>query len=196
MPTSEPPSPPAPSPAAPPPAVAPAATPRRPATTVQVRRAREQDVPALYELVVDLARYERDPEAVVSTVEDFRAAVFAPHPLVHAHVADVGASPGTRVVGMALWYVSFSTWRGRHGIWLEDLYVRPEHRGLGLGRMLLQALATECRHRGYARLEWNVLDWNAPARDFYHSLGAEILQEWTVHRLAGAALERLATGRP
>jgi GNAT superfamily N-acetyltransferase len=101
------------------------------------------------------------------------------------------AEPSFDVVGTAIWFVTFSTWRGRHGIWLEDLYVRPGYRGLGLGRALLAELAAQCGRRGYPRLEWNVLDWNTPALEFYRRLGAQPLDEWTVHRLSGEPLARL-----
>ncbi len=96
------------------------------------------------------------------------------------------------VVGCALWFLNFSTWRGTHGIYLEDLYVRPAHRGQGVGRALLTQLARECGERGYARLEWAVLDWNEPAIGFYASLGAEAQEEWTIFRLSDGALTGLA----
>ena len=97
------------------------------------------------------------------------------------------------MVGCALWFLNFSTWRGVHGIFLEDLYVQPAHRGTGLGRALLQALAEECVLNGYARLEWMVLDWNEPSINFYRALGAEPLDEWSVFRLTDHALHRLGT---
>ncbi len=109
-----------------------------------------------------------------------------------AHVAEHQGE----VVGFALWFLNFSTWTGQHGIYLEDLYVRPDQRRSGLGRALLAELARVCVARGYARLEWSVLDWNSPARRFYASLGAAEMDEWTVHRLAGPALAALAPGRP
>ncbi len=160
-------------------------------------------------MVRELATYEREPDAVTATVEDFRAALFGPDPRVHAHVAEVAAhertdpdgadadapddqDAGWQVAGMAVWYVTFSTWRGRHGIWLEDLFVRPEHRGVGIGRGLLQALAAECVARGLPRLEWWVLDWNTPAHGFYRSLGALPQDEWTVWRLDGPALPEVS----
>jgi GNAT superfamily N-acetyltransferase len=162
--------------------------------TWRVRPAAETDVHAIDRLVRELAVYEREPDAVHAVPEDFHRALFCPEPLVHCHVAEVRHAGGTwEVVGMALWYVTFSTWRGRHGIWLEDLFVRPGHRGAGLGRALLEALAAECTLRGYARLEWWVLDWNAPAHAFYRSIGAAPQDEWTVWRMDGERLAALGT---
>jgi GNAT superfamily N-acetyltransferase len=155
---------------------------------VRVRPAVEADVPALVELVRALATYERAPEQVRLTPELLRAALFGPEPKAFAHVATVDGE----VAGFALWFCSFSTWVGRHGIYLEDLFVMPEHRGLGLGRRLLTELARICVERGYGRLEWAVLDWNQPAIDFYRAQGAEPQDEWTTFRLSGDALERLA----
>ena len=156
---------------------------------VTIRSARPDDVPVIDALVHELAVYEKAPDAVEATPDDFATALFGPDPRVHCHVAEITVPGGEpEVVGMALWYVTFSTWRGRHGIWLEDLFVRPAHRGLGIGRQLLQALAAECTARGYARLEWWVLDWNTPAHGFYRSLGASPQDEWTVWRLDGDAL--------
>jgi GNAT superfamily N-acetyltransferase len=174
-------------------------------TRARVRAAEPRDVPAIDALVRELADYEREPDAVEATPEDFASALFGPDPRVHAHVVEVDldagagtgeATGGRAVVGMALWYVTFSTWRGRHGIWLEDLFVRPEHRGAGLGRALLQALAAEADRRGYARLEWWVLDWNTPAHGFYRSLGASPQDEWTVWRLDGERLTALGGAPP
>ncbi|MFZ5872089.1 MAG: GNAT family N-acetyltransferase [Actinomycetota bacterium] len=162
----------------------------------QVRPAAPDDVHAIDALVRELAVYEREPDAVEASPEDFAAALFGSDPRVHCHVAEVRLDDGDpEVVGMALWYVTFSTWRGRHGIWLEDLFVRPEHRGLGLGRALLEALAAECTARGWARLEWWVLDWNSPAHGFYRSLGAAPQDEWTVWRLDGDDLDTLGSRR-
>lgn len=177
----------------------PADSDRRPST--RVRRAVPEDVADLHRLIQELAIYEREPDAVEASPADLHRALFAREPLVHAFVAEVDGdrnadgAPGPEVAGMALWFVSYSTWRGRHGIWLEDLFVRPSRRGLGLGRALLTALAAEAVDRGYARLEWNVLDWNEPALRFYASLGARPLDEWTVHRVDGDALAVLAEGR-
>jgi GNAT superfamily N-acetyltransferase len=144
-------------------------------------------VPVILSLVHDLARYEREPDAVEATEERLRTALFAESPSVFCDVADVDGD----VVGFALWFLSFSTWLGRHGIYLEDLFVRPNQRGSGIGRALLEVLARRCVERGYGRLEWSVLDWNEPALGFYRALGAEAMDEWTVHRLSGDALARL-----
>lgn len=162
-----------------------------------MRRARPDDVPDLLRLVRELADYEREPDAVRATEADLHQALFGPAPAVFAHVVQPqGSGP---LAGFALWYVTFSTWLGRHGIWLEDLYVRPEQRGRGYGRELLAALAALCVERGYGRLEWWVLDWNEPARGFYRALGAEPMDTWTVQRLDGPALRALggsAAARP
>ncbi|MFC3688735.1 GNAT family N-acetyltransferase [Aquipuribacter hungaricus] len=154
-----------------------------------VRPARPDDIPAVHRLVRALAAYEREPDAVEASADDLVAALFAPHPLVHCLVAEHEGA----VVGTAVWFVSFSTWRGRHGIWLEDLVVDEAARGQGVGRALLQALAAECVRRGWTRLEWSVLDWNTPAQGFYRALGAATQDEWTTWRLDGDALAALGT---
>jgi GNAT superfamily N-acetyltransferase len=153
-----------------------------------IRPARPGDVPAIVELVRDLARYERALHEVSATEEALQAALFGPEPAVFAHVAEHEGAVG----GFALWFLSFSTWLGKHGIYLEDLYVRPELRGLGHGRALLAELAKICVERGYRRLEWAVLDWNEPALRFYRSLGAVPMDEWRVQRITGDALTLLA----
>ncbi|RKT57438.1 GNAT family N-acetyltransferase [Saccharothrix australiensis] len=154
----------------------------------RVRRVREEDVPAVVELVRELAEYERARDECHLTADQLRDALFRPEPALFGHVAEVDG----RVVGMALWFLNFSTWRGTHGVYLEDLYVQPGRRGDGLGKALLRALARECVERGYARLEWSVLDWNSPAIGFYRSLGAVPMDEWTVFRLTDEALGLLA----
>ena len=140
-----------------------------------------------------LADYEREPDAVQASEADFARVLFPETgpATVFAHVAEVDGESGREVVGMAVWYLSFSTWTGSHGIWLEDLFVLPQHRGRGLGRTLLVTLAALCRTRGYRRLEWWVLDWNEPSIGFYRSLGAVDQDEWTTMRLDGAALAEL-----
>ena len=154
-----------------------------------VRPATAADIPRLHQLVVDLATYERAADQVRATPEQLHAALFGTSPAVHALVVETGG----RVVGFALWFLNFSTWQGVHGIYLEDLYVEPAHRGTGLGKALLQALAEIAVQRGYARLEWSVLNWNTPSIAFYRSLGAVPLQEWTVFRLSDAALQAVGT---
>jgi GNAT superfamily N-acetyltransferase len=143
-------------------------------------------------LVRELAEYERAPEQVVATEDDFRGALFGPEPAVFALVAEHGTQG---VIGFALYFRNFSTWLGKHGIYLEDLYVQPEYRRSGLGRAFLAELARECLRKGYGRLEWWVLDWNTPAWDFYREIGADPMDEWTVHRVTGGALHALAAER-
>jgi GNAT superfamily N-acetyltransferase len=156
-----------------------------------IRRAAAGDVPAIYQLIRELAEYERSLPEVTGTEDELRAALFGPDPAVFAHVAEQQG----RVVGFALWFLSYSTWLCRHGIYLEDLYVTPELRGQGIGRQLLAELAVLCGQRGYDRLEWWVLDWNGPALGFYSALGAVGMDEWTVHRLTGQALADLAASQ-
>jgi len=155
---------------------------------VTIRPATTADVPRILQLIRELAAYERSLDQVTATEDGLRAALFAAQPAVFANVAvadDV-------LVGFALWFVNFSTWLGRHGIYLEDLYVTPAMRGRGIGKALLAELASICVRRGYGRLEWWVLDWNTPAISFYRSIGAEPMSEWTVQRLAGKSLHDLA----
>jgi GNAT superfamily N-acetyltransferase len=155
----------------------------------RIRRARPDDVPGIVELVYALAEYERAPDECHLTADQLHTALFGPSPAVFCHVAELDGE----VVGCALWFLNFSTWRGVHGIHLEDLFVRPEHRGSGLGKSLLTALAQECVTHGYERLEWSVLDWNTPAIDFYQSLGATPQSEWTTFRLTDKALKDLGS---
>lgn len=157
-------------------------------TSQRVRRAAPPDVRAMVALVHELARYERAPDECHLDDEHLRAALFGPRPALFGHVAEVDGT----VVGLALWFLSFSTWRGVHGIYLEDLVVAPSHRGRGLGRDLLSTLAAVCARHGYARLEWAVLDWNTPATDFYRALGAGGMNEWTTFRLTDEPLAALA----
>jgi GNAT superfamily N-acetyltransferase len=170
-----------------------ASAPTEAGTPWRVRPAVADDIERIHHLVKELAEYEREPDSVQATAQDFRAALFGANPRAHCHVAEISGPDGPLVVGMALWFVSFSTWTGRHGVWLEDLFVEPEHRRLGLGRALLEALAQVCVERGYRRLEWWVLDWNTPAHDFYRSLGAVPQPEWTTWRIDAEALARLSS---
>ncbi|MBA9007464.1 MULTISPECIES: GNAT family N-acetyltransferase [Thermomonospora] len=152
-----------------------------------IRPAVIDDVPTILELIRELADYEKSLHEVRATEEDLRRALFGPEPKAFAHVAEQDG----RVVGFALWFLTFSTWTGTHGIYLEDLYVRPEARGGGHGRALLTELARIAVDRGYQRVEWSVLDWNEPAIGFYKALGATPQDEWTVYRLTGEALAEL-----
>jgi GNAT superfamily N-acetyltransferase len=153
-----------------------------------VRSARPEDVPVILQLVRDLATYEREPDAVKATEAGLHEALFGPAPAVFAHVVEADGE----VQGFALWFRSFSTWEGVHGIYLEDLYVRPEMRGRGYGKALLRTLAQIAVEHGYARVEWAVLDWNAPSIGFYRGLGARPQDEWTTFRLTGEALVDVA----
>lgn len=155
-----------------------------------IRTATPGDVEVILALVVELAVYEREPDAVETTAAMLHEALFGPAPTASAHVA---VADGV-VVGFALWFVTFSTWKGLPGLWLEDLYVRPEARGGGHGRALLQALAAVCLERGYPRFAWWVLDWNTSAQGFYRQLGAVPQDEWTTWRVDGAALAALGGG--
>lgn len=139
-------------------------------------------------MIRELAEYERVPGAVLATEDMLRDSLFCENPAVFALIAEADGV----VAGFALWFRNFSTWLGRHGVYLEDLYVRPEFRGTGIGKALLSALAAICQERGYGRLEWWVLDWNKPAWDFYESVGAIPMTDWTVHRVTGDALRTLA----
>ncbi|HEX5594622.1 MAG TPA: GNAT family N-acetyltransferase [Micromonosporaceae bacterium] len=143
-------------------------------------------------MVHELADYEKAPELCHLTEEQLHRALFPPQPALFGHVAvDTEDQP----IGFALWFLNFSTWEGVHGIYLEDLYVRPEARGSGAGRALLSTLAAICVERGYRRLEWWVLHWN-PARDFYAAIGATAMDEWVPYRLTGEALQALAATPP
>lgn len=153
-----------------------------------IREACAEDVPAVVGLVHELAEYERSPESCTLTEEQLQAALFGPDAAARCHVGEVAGE----VVACAIWFRSFSTWRGVPGVHLEDLFVRPAHRGSGLGRALLAALAGVCVERGYARLEWQVLDWNEPSIGFYRALGAVPMDEWTTYRLDGDALTDFA----
>jgi len=155
-----------------------------------IRDATETDVPDLIRLVRELAAYEKEPDSATATPELFREALF-PASGDRTAYALVAERDGT-IVGTALWFRSFSTWTGRAGIWLEDLFVEPEQRGHGLGKALLVRLAQICVERGWTRLEWAVLDWNAPSIEFYRAQGARELEEWKTYRVDGTALTRLA----
>jgi GNAT superfamily N-acetyltransferase len=153
-----------------------------------IRPAAPPDVPDLLRLVRALAAYEREPDAVVTTEEDLGSALFGPSPLARALVAESGG----RLVGMAIWFPGFSTWTGRGTLYLEDLFVEEAERGRGLGRALVAALAAIAVESGWHRMDWSVLDWNAPSIAFYRGLGARPMAGWTGWRLERSGLEALA----
>ena len=152
-----------------------------------IRRAVVSDIPAVLALIHLLAEYEQAPEQVVATEKDLIDSLFADTPMVFCHVA----TKNNLVVGIAIWHLNYSTWLGKHGIYLEDLFVIPESRGEGHGLGLLQELAKICVENEYERLQWWVLDWNKPAIAFYQSLGGVAMDEWTVFRLTGDSLKTL-----
>jgi GNAT superfamily N-acetyltransferase len=155
--------------------------------SVEICPAADEDVQAIVEMVYELAEFEKAVEECHLTQEQLRVALFDPSPSVFCHVARVDG----QTIGMALWFRTFSTWEGVHGVYLEDLYVRPAARGTGAGKALVAALARICVESGYPRLEWAVLDWN-PARAFYEALGARHKSDWLPYRLSGDALTTLA----
>ncbi|HSZ04736.1 MAG TPA: GNAT family N-acetyltransferase [Solirubrobacteraceae bacterium] len=153
-----------------------------------VRAARSQDVPVLLQMFLELAEYERLAHEMRATEERLRVALFAERPAAEALLAE----RGEQVAGYALFYPTFSTFLAVQGVWLEDLFVRPQHRGAGVGRALLAAVAARVRERGGERLEWAALDWNELALGFYRRIGATAMREWITHRLVGEELQRLA----
>ena len=155
---------------------------------LRIRTATPGDVPVILRLVRDLAEYERAPDAVVAKEEDFLRYGFGPAPRFSVLLAEQDG----KVAGFALWFFTFSTWRGKPGLYLEDLFVRPELRGRGIGKALMVELARIAVREGCGRFEWSVLDWNQPSIDFYRSLGARLMEEWVVCRLEGDALQSLA----
>ena len=156
---------------------------------ISIAPATPEDVPQIWQFVIELAIYEREPEAVIATKEDFHRVLFCESPRAYAVMCRDGDIP----IGFALYFYNFSTWLGRHGLYLEDLYVTPEHRGKGAGKALLQHLAGIAVAEGCGRFEWSVLDWNQPAIDFYESMGAKPQSEWVGYRLTGEALQALAS---
>ncbi|MFZ3569039.1 GNAT family N-acetyltransferase [Streptomyces sp. BH097] len=152
-----------------------------------IRTATPADVPVIHAMVRELAEYEKALHEARASEEQLREALFGERPAAYAHIAE-DAETG-EPVGFALWFLNFSTWRGVHGIYLEDLYVRPSARGGGHGKALLTELARVCVERGYERLEWSVLNWNTPSIEFYEAMGARPQDEWTVYRLTDEALK-------
>ncbi len=156
---------------------------------MRIRRAVEADLATLESFILDLARYERAHEMAQATTEQLRQSFFGDSPQVHCDLVETDEG---EVAGFAVWFLNYSTWTGTHGIYLEDIFVAPQYRGRGFGAALLGQLARECVDHGYARLQWSVLDWNTPSIDFYQALGAEAQDEWTVYRLSGQTLARVA----
>ncbi len=159
---------------------------------LKLRPAEARDAAEVLALIRELADYERLLDEVDATPEGLSAALFGPSPRVFCDLAEQDGG----IAGFALWFYSFSTFRGRHGIYLEDLFVRPAMRGRGIGRALLSGLASRCLREDLARLEWSVLDWNEPALAFYRTLGARGMKDWIPHRVTGEALLTLARGDP
>jgi GNAT superfamily N-acetyltransferase len=157
---------------------------------MKIRLAEPSDVSDIHRLIYELAVYEKAPDEMVATLEQIESSLFTDRPVAHCHVAEVDG----KIVGIALWFLNYSTWLGKPGIYLEDLYVQPEFRGHGIGKGFMKTLAQLCIERGYERFQWWVLDWNEPSIEFYKSLGAIPMNEWTVFRLHGDALKNFAKG--
>ena len=160
--------------------------------SLSIRRARPQDSRLIFSLICELAEYEKLSHEVEATEQGIAAALFSDHPRLFCEIAEWSGEG----VGFAVWFFNFSTFSGRPGIFLEDLFVRPAFRGKGIGKALLAYLAKLCVEKGWARLQWSVLDWNAPSIAFYKSLGAVMMDEWTVCRVNGPALAALAKAAP
>jgi len=187
--------------------------------TVAVREARPEDVAEMHAMIVELAVFEQAPDEVIATEENLMQALFggtsvseefeqheswgaspradtpSGHPAVYAHVIDDPDRDG-KLAGMAIWFLNYSTWQGRHGVYLEDLYVRPQFRGQGFGKALMSTLAQVCVDNNYTRFQWWVLNWNTPAIEVYRRLGAEPMDEWTVYRMSGEPLGTLGSPDP
>jgi GNAT superfamily N-acetyltransferase len=153
-----------------------------------IRAARLDDVDEILALIYELALYEKAPEEAKATREQIIETFFCENPKVFCELVEIDGE----IAGCAIWFLNYSTWLGKHGIYLEDLFVRPQYRGKGYGKALLKYLASICDERGYGRFQWWVLDWNEPSIEFYKSLGAVAMDEWTVYRVSGQALKKLA----
>jgi GNAT superfamily N-acetyltransferase len=158
------------------------------ATNIEISAAQEADIPLILELIAELAEYEKLQDQAVATEASLQQALFGPRPVAEALIARVEGE----AAAFALYFHNFSTFLGKRGLYLEDLFVRPAFRGLRVGKTMLEHLARLAVERDCGRFEWAVLDWNRPARDFYEALGAQANSEWVNYRITGAALERLA----
>jgi len=156
---------------------------------MRIRPALPSEGQLIIDLIRELAAYEKAEDQARATIEQINGAFFCENPAVYCHLIEADSG---EVVGFGIWFLNFSTWSGTHGIYLEDLFVRPEHRGQGFGKAMLIFLAKLCVERGYHRFQWWVLDWNTPSIEFYKSLGAELMDEWTVMRVSRGALTKLA----
>ena len=180
-----------------------------------VREATPDDVAAMHQMINELAEFEKSPDEVIATEQDLMKALFgrdalssefeqhenislagqantpSGHPALYAYVVEDPADPEA-IAGMAIWFLNYSTWDGKHGVYLEDLYVRPQYRGQGMGKALLARLAQVCIENDYSRFQWWVLDWNEAAIEVYRSIKAQAMDEWTVYRVSGQALIDLA----
>jgi GNAT superfamily N-acetyltransferase len=154
---------------------------------MKIRPAQQDEVGIVLQLIHDLALYEKAPNEVEATEKELLETIFVDNARVFCDVVEVNGE----IAGMAIWFLNYSTWQGKHGIYLEDLFIKPEFRGKGYGKALLQHLAKVCDERGYGRFQWWVLDWNSPAIEFYKSLGAVAMDEWTVYRVSGDPLKKL-----
>ena len=154
---------------------------------MKIRPAKREEVGEVLQLIQDLATYEKAPDQVEASRDDLLNTIFAKEPKVFCDLVEVDG----QIAGVAIWFLNYSTWQAKHGIYLEDLYIKPEFRARGYGKALLKHLAQICDKQGYGRLQWWVLDWNSPAIEFYRSFGAEAMDEWTVYRTSGQALKDL-----
>ena len=160
--------------------------------TLSIRPAAPADATLIFALVCELADYENLQSEVAATPEAIAAALFKPEPRLYCELAEWDGEPA----GFSVWFLNYSTFRGRHGLYVEDLFVRPQLRGRGIGKALMARLARKCVEQKLARFEWAVLDWNKPAVDFYKSIGAQVMDEWRICRLSGRALTRFASTAP
>jgi len=154
-----------------------------------IRVAVKEDGPRILQLIKDLAKYEKAPLEAKATLEQIEETIFSANPSAFCHVAEVDGE----VIGIAIWFLNYSTWLGKPGIYLEDLFVDPNYRGQGYGMAFLKTLAKICVERGYERFQWWVLDWNEPSIEFYKSIGAVPMDEWTIFRVSGEALKKLGS---
>ena len=154
---------------------------------MKIRPAGQEEVGIVLQLIHDLAVYEKAPNEVEATEKELLETIFSSEPKVFCDLVEVDGE----IAGMAIWFLNYSTWQGKHGIYLEDLFIKPEYRARGYGKALLQHLARICEEKGYGRFQWWVLDWNSSAIEFYRSLGAVAMDEWTVYRVSGDELKNL-----